>query len=121
MDCIFCKIMNGDIPAFTLYEDAVVKVFLDVNPDMNGHTLIVPKKHYQDLFDIDNETLMHIMNVARKMYPIFEEKLGAEGMTLVQNNGLMQEVKHYHLHLKPQYSGKQALVGAEDVYHQIMD
>ena len=113
--------MNGDIPAFTLYEDAVVKVFLDVNPDMNGHTLIVPKKQYQDLFDIDNETLMQIMNVARKMYPIFEEKLGAEGMTLVQNNGLMQEVKHYHLHLKPQYSGKQALVGAEDVYHQIMD
>jgi len=49
MDCIFCKIINGEIPSYTLYEDDVVKVFLDVNPDVNGHALVVPKKHYQDL------------------------------------------------------------------------
>ncbi len=120
MDCIFCKIMNGDIPSYTLYEDDIVKVFLDVNPDVNGHALVVPKKHYQDLFDIPNETLMHILETAKKMDPIFKEKLGTEGLTLVQNNGLLQEVKHFHLHLKPQYSGKQELVNVEDVYNQIM-
>lgn len=121
MDCIFCKIMNGDIPSFTLYEDDIVKVFLDVNPSVNGHALVVPKKHYKDLFDIPNETLMHIMDVARKMEPLFKEKLGSEGLTLVQNNGLLQEVKHFHLHLQPQYSYKSELINVEDVYHQIMD
>lgn len=121
MNCIFCKIINGDIPSYTLYEDDIVKVFLDVNPGVNGHTLVIPKKHYKDLFDIENETLMHILEITRKMEPIFKEKLGAEGLTLVQNNGLMQEVKHFHLHLKPQYSGKQELVNVEDVYNQIIN
>ena len=119
MDCIFCKIINGDIPSFTLYEDDKVKVFLDVNPLTNGHTLIVPKEHYTDLFDIPDDLLMHIMNVAKEMGSLLEEKLGTEGLTLIQNNGLPQEVKHFHLHLKPAYSGKQELVNVEDVYNQI--
>lgn len=113
--------MNGEIPSFTLYEDDVVKVFLDVNPDVNGHALVVPKKHYTDLFDIPNDILMHIMDVARKMDALLKEKLGSEGLTLVQNNGLPQEVKHFHLHLKPAYSGKVGLVNVEDVYNQIME
>ena len=123
MDCIFCKIINGEIPSYTLYEDDVVKVFLDVNPDVNGHALVVPKKHYQDLFDIDNDTLMHILEVAKKMDNLFKEKLGSEGLTLIQNNGLPQEVKHFHLHLIPAYSGKDQLelVNVEDVYNQIMN
>jgi len=123
MDCIFCKIINGDIASYTLYEDDIVKVFLDVNPLANGHALIVPKKHYTDLFDIDDETLMHILKVAKKMEPIFKGKLGSEGLTLIQNNGLPQEVKHFHLHLKPAYSGKDQLelVNVEDVYNQIMN
>lgn len=121
MDCIFCKIMNGEIPSFTLYEDDVVKVFLDVNPDSNGHALVVPKKHYTDLFDIPNDVLIHIIDVARKMNDLFKEKLGSEGLTLVQNNGLPQEVKHFHLHLKPAYSGKIAKANVEDVFNQIME
>ena len=116
---IFCKIMNNEIPSFTLYEDDIVKVFLDVNPDVNGHALVVPKKHYQDLFDIDDDTLMHILKIAKKMEPIFKEKLGSKGLTLVQNNGLLQEVKHFHLHLKPQYDEKQELFNVEDVYEQL--
>lgn len=119
MNCIFCKIMNGDIPSFTLYEDDLVKVFLDVNPKVNGHALVVPKKHYTDLFDIPNDVLIHIMETARKIDSIFKEKLGSEGLTLVQNNGLPQEVKHFHLHLMPCFSGKQELMNAEDVYNQI--
>ena len=116
---IFCKIINGDIPSYTLYEDDVVKVFLDVNPQVNGHALIIPKKHYTDLFDIDNDTLIHILEVARKMENLFKEKLGSVGLTLAQNNGSVQEVIHFHLHLMPAYSSKQELVNVEDVYNQI--
>ena len=116
---IFCKIINGDIPSYTLYEDEVVKVFLDVNPQVNGHALIIPKKHYTDLFDIDNDTLIHVFEVDRKMEVLFKEKLGSVGLTLAQNNGSVQEVKHFHLHLMPAYSEKQELVNVEDVYNQI--
>lgn len=113
---IFCKIVKGEIPSYTLYEDEIVKVFLDVNPDVNGHTLIIPKKHYQDLFDIDNTTLIHIMEVAKKIDKLLKDKLHTDGLTLVQNNGLKQEVKHFHLHLKPQYKDSQELMKVEDVY-----
>ena len=119
MDCIFCKIINGEIPSYTLYEDDIVKVFLDVNPDTNGHTLIVPKKHYTDLFDIDDNTLMHIMNTAKKINQLLSDKLHTDGLTLVQNNGLKQEVKHFHLHLKPQYKNEEKLLSVEEIYKKI--
>lgn len=119
MDCIFCKIVKGEIPSYTVYEDDVVKAFLDASPDANGHTLIVPKKHYKDLFDIDNDTLIHIMDVARKLDKTLREKLNTDGLTLVQNNGLYQEVKHFHLHLKPQYKGNPTKLKPEDVYKKI--
>ena len=117
---IFCKIINGEIPSYTIYEDDIVKVFLDVNPDVNGHTLIIPKKHILDIYDMDNDTLIHIFIVARKMDQILREKLGAEGVTLIQNNGKCQEVKHFHLHLKPFFTDKVELMNIEDVYEQIM-
>jgi len=116
MDCIFCKIIGGEIPSYTIYEDEIVKVFLDVNPGVNGHTLIVPKKHCLDLYDIPNDTLMHILEVSRKIGKLLEEKLGANGITLVQNNGDVQEVKHFHLHLKPYYSKKEEIKPVEEIY-----
>lgn len=103
MDCIFCKIINGEIPSYTIYEDEIVKVFLDIEPKSNGHTLIIPKKHYLDLGEIDQETLNHIMKISKKIKPLLEEKLKPQGLTIVQNNGTIQEVKHYHLHLIPIY------------------
>lgn len=103
MDCIFCKIINGDIPSYTIYEDDIVKVFLDVNPDSNGHMLIIPKKHTIDIESIDDETYLYIKGIAQKMKKLVEKKLQAEGVSLVQNNGCCQQVKHYHLHLIPKY------------------
>jgi histidine triad (HIT) family protein len=100
-DCIFCKIANGEIPAKVIYEDKIVKVYLDINPLATGHTLIIPKKHFTDLDDIDMETLTHIMKVAKDIKKKLEDKLGAKGIRLMQNNGVFQEVKHYHLHLIP--------------------
>ena len=86
MDCIFCKINDGSIPSFTIYENEVLRVFLDINPDTNGHLLIIPKKHYKDLMEIDNDTLVSIMNTAREMKKLLEEKLNIDGLTLIQNN-----------------------------------
>lgn len=117
MDCIFCKIIKGEVPSYTIYEDELVKAFLDVNPDVNGHILIVPKKHYQDLFDIDENVLIHIMKCAKDLDKLLKEKLHTDGLTLVQNNGLKQEVKHFHLHLKPQYKIEGEKMSVEKVYN----
>ena len=119
MDCIFCKIINGDIPSYTIYEDDFVKCFLDINPDSNGHTLIIPKKHYVCLDDIDNYTLINIMKIARNLKKELEEKLNIDGLTLIQNNGDVQEVKHYHLHLKPYYNDSKEKLSVEDVYNML--
>ena len=108
-DCIFCKIINGDIPCMKVYEDDVCLAYLDINPDSDGHTLIIPKKHYKDIYDIPNDTLAHIYEVAKKIMKLLEEKLGCDGFTLLQNNGSIQEVKHYHLHIKPYYNDKKSI------------
>ena len=105
MDCLFCKIINGDIPCLKIYENEDVLAFLDINPDADGHTLIIPKKHFTDLDDIDLNTLESINKASKEIKKILEEKLGCIGISLLQNNGSCQEVKHYHLHLKPYYEG----------------
>lgn len=121
MGCIFCKIINNEVPSYTIYEDDVVKAFLDVNPDANGHTLVIPKKHIKDLVDMDNETLIHIMDVTRYLKSLIEKKLNADGLTLVQNNGDVQEIKHFHLHLKPFYNEEQDILPVEDIYKKLKE
>ena len=116
MECIFCKICKGEIPSYTLYEDNDVKVFLDINPNSIGHTLIVPKKHYIDLDDIDLETLNKIFNIAKKIKLQLENRLKCDGIRLVQNNGILEEVKHFHLHLIPFYKDKKETLSAKEVY-----
>lgn len=119
MDCIFCKIARKEIPAKIIYEDDVIISYLDISPDSNGHTLIIPKKHFTDIMDIDDQTLIHIMQVARKIKTLLEEKLNIDGLTFIQNNGDVQEIKHYHLHLKPFYKQKQKIVPIDEIYNKI--
>lgn len=121
MDCIFCKIIKGEIPSYTIYEDEMVKCFLDVHPDSNGHLLIIPKKHFVCLEDIEMTYLTHIMKTAKKMKKILEEKLNCDGVKLIQNNGIVQEVKHYHLHLIPVYENKQELDDIENIYKKLKE
>lgn len=121
MNCIFCKIIASEISSYKLYEDELVLAFLDVNPDSNGHTLIIPKKHYQDLEDIPEDVLTHIMHIAKSLKGILEEKLKITGLSLIQNNGSAQEIKHYHLHLKPYYIEAQPKLSVEEVYHKIKE
>ncbi len=116
MDCIFCKIVEGKIPSLKIYEDDVILAFLDINPDSNGHTLIIPKKHYKDINDIDEKTLCHIYSKAKDIMKLLEEKLNADGFSLLQNNGSVQEVKHYHLHIKPYYSNKPSIKLVKDSF-----
>ena len=108
-DCIFCKIISGEIPCMKIYEDDLVLAYLDIAPDSDGHTLIIPKKHYKDIFYIPSETLLHIYDVSKVLMKKLEEKLGCDGFSLLQNNGSVQEVKHYHLHIKPYYNDKKSI------------
>lgn len=127
MDCVFCKIMNGEIPSYTLYEDDIVKVILDINPSTNGDCMVIPKRHTENMNTIDDDTYMHIFNITKKMYPILKEKLNCKGLTLVQNNDLGQDIKHYHLHLTPRYENdnlthqfnKEILIDTKKIYEQI--
>ena len=127
MDCLFCKIIDGSIKSSTIYEDELVKVFLDINPTTNGDMLIVPKKHYENIFDIDEKLIPHMYNLVKELYTLLKDKLNIDGLTLVQNNGYGQEIKHFHLHVTPRYinddvktvSNKDLSVDLENVYLQI--
>lgn len=118
MDCIFCKIVKGEIPSYKVYEDEKVMVFLDVNPYNPGHTLIIPKEHTLDINTIPSDTLMYIMDKAKDISKLLTDKLNCDGFTLIQNNGFVQEVKHFHLHIIPKYKNKFDM-DIKDVYEKI--
>ena len=104
-DCIFCMIVKGEIPSYTLYEDEDVKVFLDINPISKGHSLLIPKKHYKTLFSVpenDMDFLKKLPMVARKL----KEATEAEGVNIIQSNerAAGQVVFHVHFHLIPRWS-----------------
>ena len=104
-NCIFCKIANGEIPSATIYEDEEFRVFLDLNPASRGHALLVPKEHFSNLFEMDDEHCAKAMILAKKTAERMKEKLGCDGVNLVQNNGEAagQTVFHFHMHLIPRW------------------
>jgi histidine triad (HIT) family protein len=106
-DCIFCKLANGDIPTNSIYEDERFNVILDNGPATKGHALILPKDHADNLFELPDDTAAEAMKLAKKLGCMLVEKLGAQGLNLVQNNGAAagQTVNHFHLHLIPRYEG----------------
>ncbi len=116
MDCIFCKISNGDIPSYTVYENDYVRCFLDINPVANGHTLVVPKKHFLDNEDITSEYIVEVQKASKVVMSLLKEKLSPDGIRLVQNNGSLQEVKHYHLHIIPSYNKKTTKKDVQKIY-----
>ncbi len=111
-NCIFCKIIAGDIPSMRVYEDEDCIAILDINPAAPGHTLVIPKKHYQDLFEMDEAMAGKLMMVAQEIGKRQMERLGAPGVNLVQNNGASagQTVLHFHLHVIPRYENDGAMV-----------
>ncbi len=115
-DCLFCKIIKKEVPSFILYEDDDLIVILDAYPDADGHTLIIPKKHYEDIINIDNETLNKIFDKAREITTKLMKKLGKDAITFVINYGEAQVIKHFHLHLIPNYIKKEHKLSKEEVY-----
>ncbi len=107
MDCIFCKIVAGEVSKFKVYEDDLVLAFLAREPVLDGHTLIIPKKHAADIRDIDDESLARVAVATKKLANLYADKLGADGFNLRNNSGAIahQEVFHFHLHLIPRYKG----------------
>lgn len=108
-DCIFCKIANGEIPSSTIYEDEDFRVILDMGPATKGHALLLPKKHYANLFELDDEVAEKALKTAKKVAGQMKEALHADGFNLVQNNGEIagQTVFHFHMHLIPRYEKDQ--------------
>lgn len=104
-NCIFCKIIAGEIPSNTIYEDDEFKVILDLAPAAKGHALILPKSHYADVYEIDEEVAGKAMKLAKKLVMHMTEVLGCDGFNILQNNHEVagQTVFHFHMHLIPRY------------------
>ena len=103
--CIFCKIINKEIPSYTIYENDFVTCFLDISQATKGHTLIVPKKHVQDIFSVEKKEAEEIMKAAVVVANVLKEKLGTKDINLLNNSGQLagQTVMHFHLHVLPRY------------------
>lgn len=107
MDCIFCKIIAGEIPSFKVYEDDEVIAFLDHTPTSHGHTLIVPKVHCNNLMDLPIDLASKIISVAQKIAPAIMTAVEAQGFNFSLNNGQVagQVINHCHFHLIPRHFG----------------
>lgn len=104
-DCIFCKLANGIIPTNTIFEDEDFRVILDASPATRGHMLILPKEHFDNIFELDDETSSKLFKRATKLSKAIKQNLKCDGLNILQNNGEIagQTVFHFHMHLIPRY------------------
>lgn len=111
-NCIFCKLANGNIPTNTIYEDEDFRVILDNSPATKGHALILPKQHYANMFEIDEDTLGKAAKLAKKVISYEKNVLACDGYNVLQNNGEAagQTVFHFHIHLIPRYAEENAIM-----------
>lgn len=105
-DCVFCKIVDGQIPSTKVYEDDLVMAFLDIAPGNKGHTLVVPREHYERLTDIPEDVLARLMAAVRKLAPAVIGAVGAPSYNIEQANGAEagQVVPHAHFHIIPRFA-----------------
>lgn len=104
-DCIFCKIAAGEIPSRKIYEDNDLIAIMDLNPTSKGHSLIIPKEHCTNIYDIDEDIAAKVMKTAKKLATKMTVALNCDGFNLLQNNGETagQTMFHFHMHLIPRY------------------
>ncbi len=115
MECLFCKIVKKEISSKILYEDELIIVILDAYPDSDGHTLIIPKKHYNSFLDLPDDLLLHINKYAKIFGEVLLNKLNKQSLTILTNYGDEQVIKHYHLHLLPNRKDK-VVLSTDEVY-----
>jgi histidine triad (HIT) family protein len=106
-DCIFCKIIRGELPSYKIFENEHVLAFLDIHPTNAGHTLVIPKRHSKNIFDIPKEDWAHVTEAARMLAAAIEKALNADGVNLGMNNRehAGQIVDHTHVHIIPRFKG----------------
>jgi histidine triad (HIT) family protein len=111
MASIFSRIVSGDIPSVKLYEDAITFAFMDISPASRGHTLVICKDEFADLFSIPDDTLAAVHQTVKRVAHALRAALRPDGLNIVQNNGAAagQTVFHYHVHLIPRWEGDRAL------------
>lgn len=107
MDCLFCKIIAGEIPAQKVYENDTVLAFLDIHPVNIGHTLVIPKTHHTNLYETPDETLAQVMTVVKKISVVIKSSLNADGINIEMNNDPVagQIIFHTHIHIIPRFDG----------------
>lgn len=120
MDCIFCKIVAGDIPAYKIYEDEQVLAFLDITPVNPGHTLVIPKKHYDNFIDLPEVEAGEIIGIIKKISLAVLAGVGAQGFNLNLNNGAVagQVVNHIHWHIIPRFGGDNKKLWSGQAYDE---
>ena len=106
-DCIFCKIVRKEIPASIIYEDGEVLAFLDIKPFSPGHTLVIPKRHFENIYDIPEDTIAQLYKVVKKMAVAVKNGIDTEGISIIQSNEMAgsQGIFHFHTHVIPRYFG----------------
>ena len=114
-DCVFCKIVTGELPCFKLFEDDETLAFMDINPLHDGHALVISKGHYRDLLETPDRALADVMSAARRVAAAVKETLAPDGINIVQANGpgAAQSVFHFHVHVLPRRSGDEARINWE--------
>ena len=118
MDCIFCKIINGEIPSYKIYEDNEFIAILDINSDSNGHTLVIPKRHIEMIEELSNEELCHLIKIGDIIKDKINKAFNSDGFTYIVNSGSRQEIKHFHMHIKPHYKDN-VIIPLEAVYSKL--
>lgn len=102
-ECVFCKIIKGELPCYKIYEDEYTLAFLDISKDCYGHTLVIPKKHFENILDCDEECLSYTMKTVKKIAKHYVENCGFKGVNILNANGVeaQQSVFHLHFHILP--------------------
>jgi len=107
LNCVFCQIVNKQIDSWTIYEDERAQVFLDINPASLGHVLIIPKKHFENIYDIPQDELSYLIKIVQKIALAYRQFLGVDNVQILHSAGkdAQQEVPHFHFHLIPRKKG----------------
>jgi len=108
--CIFCRIVAGELPSYRVYEDEWVMALLDIRPVGRGHTLVIPKRHFENVLDIPEDLMLHIYRIAKRVAEAQKKALHPAGIGIAQNNGAAagQIIFHFHTHIIPKDAQDQA-------------
>lgn len=106
-ECVFCKIVRKEAPSSVVYEDSEVLVFMDIRPVSEGHTLVIPKQHYENIFETPEEQIAAVLKITKRISAAVKVATNADGISIVQQNGKAagQEVFHLHVHIIPRFEG----------------